>query len=62
MIKPTSIRRINTITRKWVLTREDLDAIICKHLGIPMDSNTVIALREFRDTEITHVEVINEGE
>lgn len=56
-VKPYETVRTFTVERKWSLTKEDIEALICKHLGIPYDNSTYIDLCEFGATEIRRIEI-----
>ena len=61
-VKPQETTRIFTVQRKWKLSNEDLTAIICRHLGIPNDSNTTIELSDYSDSYVTRVDVNRQEE
>lgn len=56
-IKPTSVTRTETYQRRWTLSSTDVEKIICKHLGIPADNNTIVEIERYRGgAEVTRTE------
>ena len=54
-IKPDST--VKTVVRRWTLSPEDVEKIICEHLGIPADNNTIVEIEEYNGgAEVTRTD------
>ena len=56
-IKPDETVRTFTVEQKWTIAHEDLEQIICKHLGIPYDNSTYIEISDYSNTLVRRVEI-----
>lgn len=61
-VKPTKTIKVFTVEQQWLIEREDVDKLICEHLGIPLDNDTHVDLMEYGETVVTRTVVDRQTE